>query len=1277
MAGQGDVLFGRLAVEKMFCSEEQVREALAAQSEGNGSPRLGDILIERGYLSPAQRERVLAAQEAEAFNETNGLFGHLAVKNGLARQEHVDECLALQKRMFPAKKAATPHLGELLVERGYMSAPDSRAVLRAQERLAAKRAEASRAALLGKPRPQRTEGAGTSGVRMARPVPKPDEVQRMSATGFFEAPTGVPREDREDRRFSRLAVERGLVTKEQVEQVCVIQRGLLAKGKNVRFGVLCTAKGLLSLDQVKSLMAEVTAAEASAIASSSALGLVGASSAAATRHAPDAAGSADATVISPPPAPPPVPGAPAGGAITCVFCGAGYPLNGRAPGDVFSCSGCGAQITVPGAGAPATPTLPALEEKMALAAGTEADDDDFGGNFDNDSARWMKVDLSEKAEVPPPLPGEGSGGNGAKKASISADGTVVTMPPEAVEEKWEDFDDAGGDTVAAPVADGAPVTGSSSNATVVLGDPAESGASAGSTVVAGLGGSAVTILFDTPGTVAGPDGQRTVATAGAGGTAAVAVAPEKKKPEIFIPRAPKDGKRIGEYTILRELGRGAMGVVYEAVQEGLGRRVALKILPANLSTNEKIIERFRREAASVAKLKHEHIIPVYGMGEEEGTHYFAMEFVDGRSLEDVISKERLDLKTGVQMMIQAADALAYAHGKGVVHRDIKPANLMVTWAENKVMVADFGLAREEEQASMTRSGQIMGSPAYMPPEQAMGSKGLVGPWSDQYSLGTTMYELFTLTRAFPGEDIHEVIRDVIEKEPVPPRRANEKVPRDLETIILKAMEKVKEKRYVDCGVLAQDLRAFLEGDPISAKPITFAERIYRKLKKHKAITAISTAAVLVLGSGGAYVWVSARNQALEVRREVNKLLADAGDCVATHARLQQEMEANKAAWDFPQKINAAEDQAAALNDAKTALTTAAGKEKDNEEVKRQADYVRDEIIRVDTNLNSLKEQLAKARDEREQRAKSNAFVSEAEKSLAVDTLDDVEKARNLVRNALVVWAENPKALTLREQVETRYKALEEESRLKEARAKAKARYDAGLIPFASAKESLDHGEPSLAEAAEINNNFRTAVSEFDVALSIFPRDIDAGERMYLCHYLRAQMYSRLHRFDLADEMVLSADSTLRKIDNLREEVNKAAVEAKPGEPEAAKPRSEAEKAKAEEEGAFRDQLNALAERMRGEIAQLKETVQRDRNYNEIYKAALDEAKDMEAKGNWDAGRHALTRARKVAAKEDVAAIDRQARSIEKSEKEREAEIAEKTADWDKAAGLYRKAKGFV
>src|SRR5262245_29309854 len=273
----------------------------------------------------------------------------------------------------------------------------------------------------------------------------------------------------------------------------------------------------------------------------------------------------------------------------------------------------------------------------------------------------------------------------------------------------------------------------------------------------------------------------------------------------------RPGAVFGAYRIERPIGRGGMGVVYEAVHLALGRRVALKVLPVEGPRSASQLERFLREARTAAGLHHTNIVPVFDVGQVGGTPYYAMQLIRGRPLDTLGRAATLPLDpdatrddgnaagtalTFTQIAdvgIQAADALAYAHERGIVHRDIKPSNLLLD-EQGVVWVTDFGLARRPEDVQLTHSGALLGTPRYMSPEQALAQHGLVDHRTDVYSLGATLYELLTRRPAFDGATLPEVVVQILQRDPVPPRRLNPTVPLDLETIILKAMSRRPEDR---------------------------------------------------------------------------------------------------------------------------------------------------------------------------------------------------------------------------------------------------------------------------------------------------------------------------------------------------------------------------------------------------------------------------------------------------------------------------------------------------
>ncbi|MHC4779816.1 MAG: serine/threonine-protein kinase, partial [Planctomycetota bacterium] len=246
-------------------------------------------------------------------------------------------------------------------------------------------------------------------------------------------------------------------------------------------------------------------------------------------------------------------------------------------------------------------------------------------------------------------------------------------------------------------------------------------------------------------------------------------------------------KTLGPYEIRDEIGRGGMGVVYKAFHPELKRVVALKVLIAGEDASESSIARFHREAEAVAKLGHHpHIVPVYDIGAEGNLNYFAMHFVEGTSLDERIDEGKITPRRAARIAQKLAEALHHAHGQGILHRDVKPANVLL--AGEEPMLTDFGLAKDvESESSMTSSGITLGTPQYMPPEQAEGRLDDIDERSDIFSLGATLYEMLALHPPFDGSTVVEVIHKILVRDPVSPRRGNPSVSRDLETICLKCL----------------------------------------------------------------------------------------------------------------------------------------------------------------------------------------------------------------------------------------------------------------------------------------------------------------------------------------------------------------------------------------------------------------------------------------------------------------------------------------------------------
>jgi serine/threonine protein kinase/Tfp pilus assembly protein PilF len=543
-------------------------------------------------------------------------------------------------------------------------------------------------------------------------------------------------------------------------------------------------------------------------------------------------------------------------------------------------------------------------------------------------------------------------------------------------------------------------------------------------------------------------------------------------------------EQLGEYRLLRQIGRGGMGVVFEAWQESLGRHVALKVLPFNALVKPEHLERFRREARAAARLHHTHIVPVFGVGEDAGIHYYAMQFIHGQGLDAILQEVRrlrsapgtlaptptatlvtsvalrllndtpqparteitrvantgtpatLSLKSDSQYFagvarigLQVAEALDYAHGQGVIHRDVKPSNLLLD-TEGRVWITDFGLAKTEDSEVLTQPGDILGTMRYMAPERFQGQ---ADGRSDVYGLGITLYELLALRPAFAQANRGALIEEISRVEPTAPRRLDPRIPRDLETIVQKAMAKEPDRRYATAGEMAEDLRQFVADRPIRARRMSLPERLWR-WRRHNPMVAnlIASIAVLLLVIAGGVGWL-ARDRAARAAA-LDDELERAGDEAAAqidHARWPEALAAVVRAEKLlasagrsqrPARLGELQrdvDMASRLED----IYSQRGNEDFDFSTQQDAAYARAfREYRIDVGVLSPEEAAARirARSIRRELAlaldfwalvrqrKADKETPSWKRLLEIARLADPEKFRNRLRNALA--AEDRKAL---------------------------------------------------------------------------------------------------------------------------------------------------------------------------------------------------------------------------------------------------------------------------
>ena len=341
---------------------------------------------------------------------------------------------------------------------------------------------------------------------------------------------------------------------------------------------------------------------------------------------------------------------------------------------------------------------------------------------------------------------------------------------------------------------------------------------------------------------------------------------------------------LGDFEIVEEIGRGGMGVVYRARQVSLNRVVALKVMPAGMLGSASAVARFQKEARAAAKLHHTNIVPVYSQGVHDDRYYYAMELVNGASLGDLLRGEadesspaaknwseiRADMRSVARLIANVADALEHAHRSGVLHRDIKPQNLLLG-ADRELHITDFGLANVLDEPSVTQTGEMVGTPAYMSPEQVAADPHAIDRRTDIYSLGVTLYEIFTGRRPFEGSTREQLVARIQTTEPVAPCKVAPATPIDLDTICLRALEKDPRRRYQTAGEMAADLRRYADDRPILSRRVSWFEKGIKWVRRHRAMTTI-VALVLTI-SVGLSVWTYQSRAARH--READRLVEEA------------------------------------------------------------------------------------------------------------------------------------------------------------------------------------------------------------------------------------------------------------------------------------------------------------------------------------------------------------------------------------------------------------------
>src|SRR5213594_3930504 len=313
---------------------------------------------------------------------------------------------------------------------------------------------------------------------------------------------------------------------------------------------------------------------------------------------------------------------------------------------------------------------------------------------------------------------------------------------------------------------------------------------------------------------------------------------------------------FGDYELLEEIGRGGQGVVYRARQKSLNRTVALKVIGLGQWATQAHLKRFRLEAEAAASLDHPCIVPIYEVGEREGQCYFSMKFVEGGQLDEVVKHTPLSIRQAVELIAKVARTVHYAHEHGILHRDIKPGNILLD-AKGEPHLTDFGLARlVETESTVTRTMEVLGTPSYMAPEQAVGNNAAISSLTDVYGLGAVLYQLLTGQPPFAGGTTYETIKLLLDTEPRSPRLLNPKIDRDLSTICLKCLEKDSQRRYPSALALAEDIERWLKHEPIQARRAGVFTRGRKWVRRNPTSALLAASLIALAAAAGWIAWKS-------------------------------------------------------------------------------------------------------------------------------------------------------------------------------------------------------------------------------------------------------------------------------------------------------------------------------------------------------------------------------------------------------------------------------------